>query len=115
MKIGTMIFLILIVVVVVGGIGFFVLPKDKCKDVDCNDNNPCTIDSCNSEIGSCNHQAKSCPTGQQCNIQTGVCETPANVLDKIEKVIDEELDKSGTYISTDGMDRIENAVEQALG
>jgi len=28
---------------------------------------------------------------------------------------EEELDESGTYTSTDGMDRIENAIEEALG
>ena len=115
MKIGTTILLILIAMVVVGGIVYFALPQDKCKDINCNDNNLCTTDSCNSETGNCVYTPKTCPSGQQCNSQTGVCEAPANVLDDIENAIDEELDESGTYTSTDGMDRIENAIEQALG
>ena len=94
---------------------YFTLPQDKCKRVSCNDNNICTVDSCISETGSCNYQAKSCKSGQQCNIQTGVCETSINVLDKIENAIDKELDNLGTFTSNDGMDKIENAIEQALG
>lgn len=115
MKLGITILLILIAVVVVGGIVYFALPQDKCKDVTCNDNNSCTIDSCNSETGNCIYTSKTCLSGQQCNIQTGVCETQANVLDDIENAIIKELNESGTYTSTDGMDRIENAIEEALG
>ncbi len=157
MKIGTTILLIFIAVVVVGGIVYFALPQDKCKDVNCNDNNLCTTDSCNSETGNCVYTPKTCPSGKQCNSQTGVCESPANVLDDIENAIDEELEtctpktcsqlnkeceswnngcgdlidcgscssgeecENGLCIeieeetSTDGMDRIENAIEQALG
>lgn len=39
---------------------------------DCNDNNPCTIDTCNS--GTCVHTPVTCPQGQTCNQTTGQCE-----------------------------------------
>lgn len=45
---------------------------------DCNDNNPCTVDSCSS--GSCVHTPVSCPGGQTCNSSNGQCEsTPVTV------------------------------------
>ncbi len=38
----------------------------------CNDNNPCTTDTCNS--GTCGHTPVSCPSGQTCNATNGQCE-----------------------------------------
>jgi hypothetical protein len=42
----------------------------------CDDNNPCTVDSCNAKDG-CVHAPKVCATGSHCNITTGGCDKNA--------------------------------------
>ncbi len=44
---------------------------DPCTNVNCNDNNVCTTDSCVG--GVCVHTPMTCPTGQACDPATGVC------------------------------------------
>ena len=63
---------------------------DRCKNITCNDNNPCTIDACDSGTGSCKYEAKTCSKDQKCNINTGNCEA-LGVIDKIENAIREKL------------------------
>lgn len=63
---------------------------DKCKNVSCNDDNLCTIDSCNSNTGSCLYEARTCPQGQKCNTDTGNCGA-LGVIDEIENAIREKL------------------------
>ncbi len=42
---------------------------------DCDDLDPCTLDTC--DAGTCAHTAVACPTGQTCNPVSGQCETVA--------------------------------------
>ncbi len=41
-----------------------------CNPADCNDNNACTIDSCDTSTGTCVHTAVSCDDGQICTTDT---------------------------------------------
>ncbi len=89
MKIGTIILLILIAVVVVGGIVYFSIPKDKCANV-------------------------TCLSGQECNSSTGKCESPSqNPMDRIEDAINDKLSSEDTS-SLSGMDKIEKAINDKL-
>ncbi|MBS3096067.1 hypothetical protein J4480_01350 [Candidatus Woesearchaeota archaeon] len=63
---------------------------DRCNNINCNDNNPCTIDTCDSNTGTCKYEAKVCPQNQKCSIDTGNCEA-LGVIDKIEDAIREKL------------------------
>src|SRR3989344_7252676 len=83
--------------------------KDKCVNVNCNDNNPCTIDSCNSESGLCSNTLKSCPEGNICNKNTGQCESATAGLDKIETAISEKIPAQ-----QDKMTAIEQAIKNKL-
>ena len=56
--------------------------KDRCKDINCNDNNLCTVDTCKSDVGQCKNIQKTCLTGYSCNKQTGNCE----LIDKCKNV-----------------------------
>ena len=83
-KIIIIIFLIALAVLING------CQSDKCKNINCNDNNPCTLDSCDLNTGSCEYGAKSCPQDKKCNINTGNCEV-INAMDKIEDAIRKKL------------------------
>lgn len=63
---------------------------DKCKNINCNDNNPCTLDSCDTATGSCKYETKACPQDYKCNINNGNCEV-LDAMDKIEDAIREKL------------------------
>lgn len=89
MKTLSIVLLIIILLVVGSGIFYFSIQKDKCSKVVCS-------------------------SDQQCHPSTGVCESKSDVLNKIETSINEELNKpSETF--TNPMDKIENAIEEALG
>lgn len=59
-------------------------------NVDCNDNNPCTLDPFDSSAQTCKHEAKKCQQEMECNINTGNCEV-LDTMDKIENAIREKL------------------------
>jgi hypothetical protein len=48
---------------------------DLCEDsaTRCDDNNPCTNDSCVQSTGACENVALDCPEGDICNPLTGDC------------------------------------------
>jgi len=123
------------VLVVIGfflflGIYFFVLPdEERCLDVNCDDDNPCTIDECSTRSGVCYNTKKTCQENQKCNINTGNCEViqEEDIMDQIEQEISEELgsgseeedeqfasETTSTESSGDAMNQIENAIEDAL-
>ena len=83
--------------------------KDKCVNVSCNDNNPCTVDSCNSATGLCSNTQKSCPEGNTCNEKTGQCESATIGMDKIESAISEKIPTQPNK-----MDTIEQAIKSKL-
>ncbi len=83
--------------------------KDKCVNVNCNDNNPCTIDSCVSGTGLCSNTPKSCTEGNMCNKNTGQCEPTTAGLDKIESAISKKIPAQ-----QDKMTAIEQAIKNKL-
>ena len=51
------------------------LAPDLCENVSCNDNNPCTTDSCDPLTGQCAHDPA--PSGTQCgDHSSGLCDAP---------------------------------------
>jgi hypothetical protein len=54
--------------------------NDQCASAgDCDDGNPCTIDSCSGQTRTCEHVEKRCPSDEECrggvcNTDTGECE-----------------------------------------
>ena len=83
--------------------------KDKCANVNCNDNNPCTIDICNPGTGLCSNTLKSCPEGNICNKNTGQCESTISGLNKIESAISKKIPAQ-----QDKMTAIEQAIKNKL-
>jgi len=48
--------------------------NDHCSNTsDCDDGNPCTLDSCSNNTRTCEHVERRCPTSEEC--RTGVCNT----------------------------------------
>lgn len=111
MKLITIIIIILIIIGIIIGVIYFLIPKDKCIEVNCNDNNPCTIDLCNSKTGDCVNNPKQCTANKGCNAKTGDCETQVNILDEIEKAI---LDKLTVSIVSSPLNQTENITESNL-
>ena len=83
--------------------------KDKCAIINCNDNNPCTADSCNPGTGLCSNTPKSCTEGNMCNKNTGQCESATAGLDKIESAISKKIPAQ-----QDKMTAIEQAIKNKL-
>ena len=83
--------------------------KDRCANVNCNDNNPCTVDSCNLGTGLCSNTPKSCTEGSICNKNTGQCESTTAGLDKIESAISKKIPTQ-----QDKMTTIEQAIKNKL-
>ncbi len=50
------------------------------SDVDCDDNRPCTEDTCDTAAGSCVFTLIQCPEGQTCNEMTGECDACSGVI-----------------------------------
>ena len=82
--------------------------------VDCNDSNPCTIDSCDPVTG-CSYQDVICGAGETCNASSGACEricpTPGIALNKQEADIADEgwvQCYSGEYNVDQGAEFAEN-------
>jgi hypothetical protein len=48
---------------------------DLCADAEtrCDDENPCTTDSCTDDTGVCMNIVITCPEGQSCDRETGEC------------------------------------------
>jgi hypothetical protein len=48
---------------------------DRCAGVDCDDNDPCTVDSCAVEDGEavCQYEPVDCPEGRVCHPESGEC------------------------------------------
>ncbi len=68
-----------------GGVGVTLVPQEVCfSDADCDDSNPCTLDTCDPATGQCH--STPVPDGQPCDdnnlctigniCQSGVCGTP---------------------------------------
>lgn len=108
-KINRIIFLLSILLVILLS---SCVKQDKCVKVSCNDNNPCTVDSCNSDTGLCSNTPKSCSQGNVCNKNTGQCESANGGLDKIESAINKKIPTTPTQ--SNKMDTIEQAIKNRL-
>jgi len=76
--------------------------ENKCENVNCDDDDPCTIDFCESDTGSCINKPKICLTGDSCNQVTGKCELISNLVESptsedspIQKTVETETIKVG--------------------
>lgn len=50
-------------------------PVTCSSNADCDDNDKCTTDLCNTATSQCSNQSVDCPSGQTCNSTSGQCET----------------------------------------
>jgi hypothetical protein len=82
------------------------LPSDYLNELcsstsDCDDGNPCTIDSCSKSTRTCEHLEKRCPTDEQC--RAGVCNTDNGQCElKPTKEGEACMNKDGPGVCTSG-------------
>ena len=73
-------------------------PTPECAaSADCDDSDPCTVDSCDTEAGTCAHDAKSCDdsdecTADSCDAATGDCANEAKSCEDDDKCTNDSCD-----------------------